>query len=49
MIPPGLRRSEAILHTTFEVETPSEQVRLVVARTDVWIAEATAPIDASAS
>ena len=41
-MPPGLRRSDAILQTTFDVETPSEQVRLVVARTEVWIAEATA-------
>ena len=40
--PPGFRRSDAILHTTFEVPTPSEQVRLVVARTAVWIADATA-------
>ena len=32
VMPPGLRRSDAILHTTFEVPTPSEQVRLVVAR-----------------
>ncbi len=42
MIPPGLRRSDATLQTTFEVETPSEHVRLVVARTEVWMAEATA-------
>ena len=42
VMPPGLRRSDAILHTTFEVPTPSEQVRLVVARTAVWIADATA-------
>ena len=42
VMPPGLRRSDAILHTTFEVPTPSEHVRLVVARTAVWIADATA-------
>ncbi len=42
MTPAGFRRSDAILHTTFEVPTPSEQVRLVVARTAVWIADATA-------
>ena len=42
VIPPGLRRSEAILHTTFEVATPSEHVRLVRPRTAVWIAEAIA-------
>ena len=40
--PPGFRRSEAILQTTFDVPTPSEHVRLVFARTAVWIAEATA-------
>ena len=31
VIPPGLRRSDAILQTTFDVPTPSEHVRLVVA------------------
>ena len=41
-MPPGLRRSDAILQTTFEVDTPSEQVRLVVARTEVCTADATA-------
>ena len=41
-MPPGLRRSDAILQTTFDVETPSEQVRLVVVRTEVWTADATA-------
>ena len=42
MIPPGLRRSDAILQTTFDVPTPSEHVRLVFARTAVWIADASA-------
>ena len=42
MIPPGFRRSDATLHTTFEVPTPSEHVRLVRPRTAVWIADATA-------
>ena len=42
VMPPGLRRSDAILQTTFDVETPSEQVRLVVVRTEVWTADATA-------
>ena len=32
VIPPGLRRSEATLQTTFDVETPSEQVSDVAAR-----------------
>jgi hypothetical protein len=41
-MPPGFRRSDAILQTTFEVATPSEQLRLVFPRTAVWIAEATA-------
>ena len=41
-MPAGFLRSDAILQTTFEVETPSEQVRLVVARTEVCTAEATA-------
>ena len=41
-MPPGLRRSDAILETTFDVPTPSEHVRLVFARTAVWIADATA-------
>ena len=40
MIPPGLRRSDAILQTTFEVPTPSEHVRLVRPRTAVWTADA---------
>ena len=39
--PPGLRRSLAIFATTFDVETPSEQVRLVAARTAVCTASAT--------
>ena len=42
MIPPGLRRSDAILQTTFDVPTPSEHVRLVRARTAVWTADAIA-------
>ena len=41
-MPAGFRRSEAILHTTFDVPTPSEHVRLVRPRTAVWIADATA-------
>ena len=41
-MPAGFLRSDAILHTTFEVETPREHVRLVVARTEVCTAEATA-------
>ena len=40
VIPPGLRRSEATLQTTFAVETPSEQDRLVAARTAVCTASA---------
>ena len=42
VMPPGLRRSEAILQTTFDVPTPSEQVRLVPPRTAVWTADAIA-------
>ena len=42
VIPPGLRRSEATLQTTFEVETPSEHDSEVAARTDVCTASATA-------
>ena len=42
VIPPGLRRSEATLQTTFEVETPSEHESEVAARTDVCTASATA-------
>ena len=41
-MPPGLRRSDATLHTTFEVETPSEQESDVDARTAVRTASATA-------
>ena len=40
-MPPGFRRSDAILQTTFDVPTPSEHVRLVRPRTAVWIADAT--------
>jgi hypothetical protein len=40
-MPPGLRRSDATFATTFEGATPSEQERLVAARTDVWTASAT--------
>jgi hypothetical protein len=39
-MPPGLRRSLAIFETTFDVETPSEHVRLVPARTAVCTASA---------
>ena len=42
VIPPGLRRSEATLQTTFDVETPSEQESDVAARTEVCTASATA-------
>ena len=42
VIPPGLRRSEATLQTTFEVETPREHESEVAARTDVCTASATA-------
>ena len=42
VIPPGLRRSEATLQTTFEVETPSEHDSDVAARTDVCTASAAA-------
>ena len=42
VIPPGLRRSDATFATTFVGATPSEQERLVAARTDVWTAPATA-------
>ena len=42
MIPPGLRRSEAIFATTFDGATPSEHERRVAARTDVCTASATA-------
>jgi len=38
--PPGLRRSLATLATTFDVDTPSEQVRLVAPRTAAWTAPA---------
>ena len=41
-MPPGLRRSEATLQTTFEVETPSEHESAVDARTAVRTASATA-------
>ena len=41
VIPPGLRRSEATLQTTFEVETPSEH-ESEVAGTEVCTASATA-------
>ena len=41
VIPPGFRRSEATLQTTFEVETPSEHESDVAARTDVCTASAT--------
>ena len=40
VIPPGFLRSEAILHTTFAVETPSEHVRDVEPRTATWMASA---------
>ena len=48
VIPPGLRRSEATLQTTFDVETPSEQESEVAARIDVCTASATAraPVNA---
>ena len=36
--PPGLRRSDATLHTTFDVATPSEHDSEVAARTDVCTA-----------
>ena len=42
VIPPGLRRSDATFATTFVGATPSEQERLVAARTEVWTASATA-------
>ena len=42
VMPPGLRRSDATLHTTFDVETPSEQESEVDARTAVRTASATA-------
>ncbi len=47
-MPPGFRRSEATLQTTFDVETPSEQESDVAARTDVCTASATAraPVNA---
>ncbi len=41
MSPPGLRRSEATFATTFDGATPSEQERLVPARTDACTASAT--------
>ena len=41
VMPPGLRRSEATLQTTFDVETPSEHESAVAARTDTWTASAT--------
>jgi hypothetical protein len=34
VMPPGLRRSAAILQTTFDVDTPSEHVSDVAARTE---------------
>ena len=40
-MPPGLRRSDATFATTFAGATPSEQVKLVAARTDVCTASAT--------
>ena len=40
VIPPGLRRSDATLHTTLAVETPSEQDRLAEPRTAVRTASA---------
>ena len=42
VIPPGLRRSLAILRRPSSVETPSEHVRLVAPRTAVCTASATA-------
>ena len=39
-MPPGLRRSEATLQTTLEVETPSEQESDVVPLTATWTASA---------
>ena len=42
VIPPGLRRSLAILETTLQLETPSEQERLVAPRTAACTASATA-------
>ena len=42
VIPPGLRRSEATLATTFVGATPSEHERLVAALTEVCTAAATA-------
>ena len=41
VIPPGFRRSEATLATTFVGATPSEHERLVAPRTDVRTASAT--------
>ena len=40
VIPPGLRRSEATLQTTFAVDTPSEQERDVAPRTATCTASA---------
>ena len=39
-MPPGLRRSDAILQTTFDVETPSEQESDVEPRTATCTAPA---------
>ncbi len=40
VMPPGLRRSDATLHTTFDVETPSEHVSDVAPRTATCTASA---------
>ena len=39
-MPPGFRRSDAILHTTFAVDTPSEQESDVAPRTATCTASA---------